>query len=131
MKIHQLSVFLENKPGQMVTPCRLLAEAGIKPRARVVNVASGKGEPIAECIYWTLADGRNVVCVVKNRFRKATITGAGTSRGAVSDKPTRVRVEFAAPVKGLTNVRTGKVIGDTSVAELDWPTSEGLVLSYR
>jgi len=110
---------------------RLLAEAGIKPRARVVNAASGKGEPIAECIYWTLADGRNVVCVVKNRFRKATITGAGTSRGAVSDKPMRVRVEFAAPVKGLTNVRTGKVIGDTSVAELDWPTSEGLVLSYK
>ncbi|MDD8042607.1 MAG: amino acid-binding protein [Verrucomicrobiota bacterium] len=29
MKIHQLSVFLENKPGQLVGPCRKLAEAGI------------------------------------------------------------------------------------------------------
>ena len=29
MKIHQLSLFLENKPGQMIQPCRLLAEAGI------------------------------------------------------------------------------------------------------
>ena len=29
MKIHQLSLFLENKPGQMVQPCRVLADAGI------------------------------------------------------------------------------------------------------
>jgi len=29
MKIHQLSVFLENKPGQLALPCRKLAEAGI------------------------------------------------------------------------------------------------------
>ncbi len=32
MKIHQVSVFLENKPGQMTGPCRLLAEAGIDMR---------------------------------------------------------------------------------------------------
>jgi len=29
MKIHQLSLFLENKPGRLVEPCRILAEAGI------------------------------------------------------------------------------------------------------
>ena len=29
MKIHQLSVFLENKPGQLRLPCAALAEAGI------------------------------------------------------------------------------------------------------
>lgn len=29
MKIHQLSLFLENKPGQMTQPCRVLAAAGI------------------------------------------------------------------------------------------------------
>jgi hypothetical protein len=29
MKIHQLSVFLENKPGQLTAPCKLLADAGI------------------------------------------------------------------------------------------------------
>ncbi len=32
MKIHQLSLFLENKPGQMTEPCRLLAAAGINIR---------------------------------------------------------------------------------------------------
>jgi hypothetical protein len=29
MKLNQLSVFLENKPGALSAPCRLLAEAGI------------------------------------------------------------------------------------------------------
>lgn len=29
MKIHQLSVFLENRPGQLSVPCRALATAGI------------------------------------------------------------------------------------------------------
>ncbi len=29
MKIHQLSVFVENKPGRLAAPCRLLADAGI------------------------------------------------------------------------------------------------------
>ena len=29
MKIKQLSVFLENKPGQLYIPCRVLADAGV------------------------------------------------------------------------------------------------------
>ena len=32
MKIHQLSLFLENKPGHLIAPCRLLADAGINIR---------------------------------------------------------------------------------------------------
>jgi hypothetical protein len=32
MKIHQLSLFLENKPGQMLGPCRVLQKAGINIR---------------------------------------------------------------------------------------------------
>ncbi|MGO8787472.1 MAG: ACT domain-containing protein [Terriglobia bacterium] len=32
MKIHQLSLFLENKPSQLIEPCRLLAETGIDIR---------------------------------------------------------------------------------------------------
>jgi len=32
MKIHQLSLFLENKPSQLTEPCRLLADAGIDIR---------------------------------------------------------------------------------------------------
>lgn len=29
MKLHQLSVFLENKPGRLTAPCKVLAEAGM------------------------------------------------------------------------------------------------------
>jgi hypothetical protein len=32
MKIHQLSLFLENAPGQLIEPCRILARAGIDIR---------------------------------------------------------------------------------------------------
>ncbi|MCL5743359.1 MAG: ACT domain-containing protein [Acidobacteria bacterium] len=32
MKIHQLSLFMENKPGKMIEPCRILACAGIDIR---------------------------------------------------------------------------------------------------
>lgn len=33
MKIHQLSIFAENKPGHIAAPCRLLADKGIDIRA--------------------------------------------------------------------------------------------------
>ena len=33
MKLHQLSIFSENKPGHMIAPCRLLAREGIDIRA--------------------------------------------------------------------------------------------------
>jgi len=33
MKLHQLSVFCENKPGQMIAPFRLLAREGVNIRA--------------------------------------------------------------------------------------------------
>ena len=33
MKITQLSIFVENKPGRLTAPCRALADAGINIRA--------------------------------------------------------------------------------------------------
>jgi len=32
MKIHQISLFLENQPGQLIEPCRVLCRAGIDIR---------------------------------------------------------------------------------------------------
>lgn len=32
MKIHQISLFLQNQPGQLIGPCRLLASAGVDIR---------------------------------------------------------------------------------------------------
>jgi hypothetical protein len=36
MKIHQLSLFLENSPGKAVEPCRLLARAGVNIRTLTI-----------------------------------------------------------------------------------------------
>ena len=36
MKIHQLSLFLENQPGKAVEPCRLLARAGVNIRTLTI-----------------------------------------------------------------------------------------------
>ena len=33
MKLHQLSIFCENKPGHVIAPCRMLADEGIDIRA--------------------------------------------------------------------------------------------------
>jgi len=108
----------------------LVAEAGIKPRARVLR-ADGRPEPIAECIYWRLPNGRKVLCVVKNVFRQATISSAGKAYGKVSARPTKIRIEFAAPVKGLKNERTGRVLGDGVVFEDSWITCEANVYSFE
>jgi hypothetical protein len=43
MKITQLCVFAENKPGHMVAPCRLLAEAGLNIRALLLADTSRFG----------------------------------------------------------------------------------------
>ncbi len=43
MKVHQISVFLENEPGQLIGHCRLLAEAGINIRTLSVADADQFG----------------------------------------------------------------------------------------
>ena len=109
----------------------LMADAGITPRARVINVATGKAEPIAECLYWRLRDGRTALCVIKNRFRSASISGAGTSLGDVADTPMKVRVDLSQPVTDLRNERTGRAFGNVAAFEEYWVTSEALVLTYK
>lgn len=43
MKIHQLSLFLENQPGQVLGVCRTLKDAGIDIRALTVADAQEFG----------------------------------------------------------------------------------------
>ena len=44
MKIKQLSLFIENKPGAMTAPCKLLADAGIGVKYIYSTIQSAKGE---------------------------------------------------------------------------------------
>ena len=57
MKIHQLSLFLENKPGRLIEPCRLLAGAGIN--IRTLSLADTQQFGILRMIVsdWQKADG--------------------------------------------------------------------------
>ncbi len=60
MKIHQLSLFLENQPGQMIEPCRLLARAGID--IRTLSLADSERFGILRLI---VADSQNAAAVLE------------------------------------------------------------------
>jgi hypothetical protein len=60
MKIHQLSLFLENKPGRLMEPCRLLAGAGIS--IRTLSVADTQQFGILRMI---VSDWQKAAAVLK------------------------------------------------------------------
>jgi len=59
MKIHQLSVFLENKPSQLMEPCRLLANAGVD--IRTLTLADTEQFGILRLIVSDWAKGRQTL----------------------------------------------------------------------
>ena len=61
MKIHQLSLFLENKPGHLVEPCRLLADAGIN--IRTLSVADTQQFGILRMI---VSDWQKATAILKD-----------------------------------------------------------------
>jgi hypothetical protein len=67
MRLHQLSLFVENRPGQLNTPCRLLAEAGID--IRTLTLADSQNYGILRLIVseWEKAKGvlEAAGCVIK------------------------------------------------------------------
>jgi hypothetical protein len=69
MKIHQLSLFLENKPGQMTEPCRLLAGADID--VRTLTVADTRQFGILRMI---VSDWQKAAALLKDAGYIAKIT---------------------------------------------------------
>jgi hypothetical protein len=67
MKLHQLSLFVENRPGQLTTPCRLLADAGVD--IRTLSLAETQDYGILRLIVSDWEKGKGVLeeagCVVK------------------------------------------------------------------
>lgn len=59
MKIHQLSLFLENRPGQLIAPCRLLASEGIN--IRTLSLADTQQFGILRLIVSDWQRGRDVL----------------------------------------------------------------------
>jgi len=69
MKIHQLSLFLENRPGQMVEPCRLLAGAGID--IRTLSLADTRQFGILRLI---VGDWQNAAMLFQNAGYVVNVT---------------------------------------------------------
>ena len=69
MKIHQLSLFLENQPGQMIEPCRLLARAGIN--IRTLSLADTRQFGILRMI---VPDWKNAAVLLQNAGYVVNVT---------------------------------------------------------
>jgi len=69
MKIHQLSLFLENQPGQMIEPCRLLARAGIN--IRTLSLADTRRFGILRLI---VPDWKNAALLLQNAGYVVNVT---------------------------------------------------------
>jgi len=69
MKIHQLSLFLENQPGQMIEPCRALARAGIN--IRTLSLADTRQFGILRLI---VSDWQNAAVLLENAGYVVNVT---------------------------------------------------------
>jgi hypothetical protein len=69
MKIHQLSLFLENQPGQLIDPCRLLAGAGID--VRTLSLADTERFGILRLI---VSDWKNAAAVLEKAGYAVNVT---------------------------------------------------------
>jgi hypothetical protein len=106
----------------------LLKAAGVRPRVRL----SLDGRPAAatEALFWRNGD-RITLCVVRNPDRRAVIDGFGeTEGGGPGEAPMRLRLDFAAPVRGLVDERTGRELGDGASFEDAFTPWEANVYSF-
>lgn len=69
MIIHQLSVFVENRPGHLIAPCRLLADAGVNIVA--LSLAETQNYGILRLI---VRDWQAAKQVLENGGFRATVT---------------------------------------------------------
>ncbi len=80
MKIQQLSLFLENKPGRIIEPCRLLARAGVN--IRTLSLADTQEFGILRLI---VSDWQKATAVLKNQGYVVNVTEVLAV--AVPDRP--------------------------------------------
>jgi hypothetical protein len=97
MKIHQLSLFLENKPGQMIGPCRALARAGIN--IRTLTLADTKQFGILRLI---VSDWQKAQQVLKDAGYVVNVTEVVAVE--VSDRPGGLAQVLEAFQQGEVNV---------------------------
>lgn len=105
----------------------LIGDAGLRPR--VAFALGGERARMTESIFWKNAD-RMTLCVVQNLDRRANIDGFGTTQGGVDDAKVVLKMTFAVPVRKMTNVRTGRLLGDGREFEDDYTPWEANVYTF-
>ncbi len=102
---------------------RLLAEAGLVPRARVL--AGGVPVPMAETLFWRKGD-RVVIALVKNPPREAAVSHAGRIEGTFG-REGPVEIALSRPVTAVRNLRNGEELPDGQTLKAAWKPWEALL----
>ncbi|MFB3892738.1 MAG: beta-galactosidase trimerization domain-containing protein [Phycisphaerae bacterium] len=103
-----------------------IRDAGVRPWVSITS--AGQREFGHEITYWQ-KDGRTYVFIVYNPELSGSQTGGGNSAG-LKTETIKITLEFAAPVKGARDERTGKDLGDRKAYDLNWTMNEAVVLSF-
>lgn len=114
----------------------LLAQTGLKPRLRVQR--RGAVDPLIESLFWRKGD-RIILGLIHNALRAAQVdsaaspspAGGGGGWGPGADGLEPIRLEFAQPVAGLRNERTGRDLGDGTVFEDTWVPCQANLYSFK
>jgi hypothetical protein len=84
-----------------------LADAGLRARVEIYR-SSGERAPWMESLLWRNAN-RYCLAMLKNP------DDAAESMSLIAQEPGEITVKLQLPVRGIRNVRTGKMLGDVSV----------------
>jgi Beta-galactosidase trimerisation domain len=106
-----------------------LQEAGVVPWIRVTPLATGR-LPKLETVSWS-KNGRTLVLILQNASIVRTSPAGGSAAEDLIEARIPVRVQLAAPVKGVVNERTGQPLPDGDRFQLELDTTEAVFFSFQ
>lgn len=106
-----------------------LQAVGVTPWIRVTPLATGR-LPKLETVAWA-RDGRTLVLIVQNASLVRTSLSGGSAAEDLVEARIPVRVQLAAPVRGVLDERTGRPLPNGDRFQLELETTEALFLSFQ
>jgi hypothetical protein len=107
----------------------ILEGAGVGAKVNVRT--TGEAFSLIEPLLWKRGN-RYCLALVRNWAYDASMTGEGKAEGqGPSEKKTLISVKVKLPVKGLTNMRTGKVFGDVQEFRDSFTPWEANIYEFR
>jgi hypothetical protein len=82
-----------------------------------------------EITYWQKG-GRTILFVITNPEISVSSEGGGNAVG-LKTATVPITLEFAAPIKGAKDERTGKDLGDGKEFKFDWTINQAVVMSFQ